>query len=84
MKKPLIWIPMHVYVLRVRGRWAVGGNTFNEIFVFFKFLFNSGLFSFAFLVDDGNITPIEEEKIAAWKHMHKVWDSCEDESRTCH
>ncbi|CAN6893144.1 unnamed protein product, partial [Brassica oleracea var. botrytis] len=36
MKKPLIWIPMHVYVLRVRGRWAVGGNTFNEIFVFFK------------------------------------------------
>ena len=26
----------------------------------------------------------EEEKISAWKHMHKVWDSCEDESRTCH
>ncbi|RID52414.1 hypothetical protein BRARA_H03010 [Brassica rapa] len=50
--------PHACYVLRVRGRWAIGGNTFNEIFVFFKFLFNNGLFSFAFLVGDGNITPM--------------------------
>ncbi|CAF2261746.1 unnamed protein product, partial [Brassica rapa] len=28
--------PHACYVLRVRGRWAIGGNTFNEIFVFFK------------------------------------------------
>ncbi|KAF2591367.1 hypothetical protein F2Q70_00037996 [Brassica cretica] len=37
MKKPLYNMDPHAcYVLRVRGRWAIGGNTFNEIFVFFK------------------------------------------------
>ncbi|KAL0797374.1 hypothetical protein Bca101_052548 [Brassica carinata] len=63
--------PHACYVQRVRGRWAIGGNTsFNENFVFFKFLFNGALFSLAFTMGDGNITP-DDSCIRAWEIKFK-------------